>query len=450
MTRSWPEKVRNAGRFLPRVLAAAGTAVALAASPATARIGPEVAVIDSTAVAASIGVVSRVPAESAGGLNWTATAITLDKAVAKAAGGTAGSLAETFFQSSSKDYRNPSLIGAQYPPTATVPTEARGGAPPGTPGGVAATHVVATGQPSAAAEAQGGRGGDGSPISMQGGTSSSQGELGADGAVVTRATAVATGVSIGGGAVTIGTATTQAVTTVPPHGPPTTDIQVTLTGLLAGGVPAELTDQGLKISDQVPVGPQQLAAFNAALAQLAARGITVTAAPAVRETGAGQARAVGGGAVVRYTVTNQIGGDEEVVLAQATSRSTLKLNEPPAELPPPLPDLTAPAVPGPSAGSPPPPPSPAVIPPADDTGVGQPVTGTGPLPPPIPAAPPEGTGNRSVAAPAAPAAPRPALNLLRAADDRALRRLRTGYRIILLLAAAGAFVHLAAQRARTS
>src|SRR5581483_1847742 len=222
-------------------------------------------------------------------------------------------LAETFFRSSSKDYRNPSLIGAQYPPTATIPTEARGGSPEGAPGGIAATHVVATEQPSASASAQGGRGGDGSPVTVQGGSSSSHGELRPDGAVVTRALSVATGAAVGGGAVTFSSATTEAVTTVPPAGPPTTALNVTVTGLLVGGVPAELSDQGLRISDQVPVGAAQLGAFNAATAQLAARGITITAAPAVREIGAGQARAEGGGMAVRYRVADQIGGDEAIV-----------------------------------------------------------------------------------------------------------------------------------------
>src|SRR5262249_12967476 len=155
-----------------------------------------------------------------------------------------GDLAESFFRSSSEQYRNPSLIGAQYPPTATVPTEARGGSAPGAPGGVAATHVVATEQPSADADAQGGRGGDGSPIVMQGGTSSPHGELGRDGAVMTRARSVASGIAIGGGAVPLTSATTEAVTTVPPRGQPVSELKVTLTGLLVGGVPAELTDRG--------------------------------------------------------------------------------------------------------------------------------------------------------------------------------------------------------------
>jgi hypothetical protein len=426
-------------------------ALGFAAGPAQGRIGPEVSVIDSNAVAASIGVISRVPAESAGGINWTSTAITLDKAVAKAAGATPGELAEGFFHSSSDQYRNPSLIGAQYPPTAIVPAEARGGSPPGVPGGVAATHVVATEQPSADAEAQGGRGGDGSPIVMQGGTSSSHGELSRDGAVITRARSVASGIAIGAGAVTLTSATTEAVTTVPPRGRPTTEVKVTLTGLLVGGVPAELTDEGLRISDQVPVGPGQLAAFNAATAQLAARGIVVTAAPVVREVGIDRARAEGGGVVVRYTVTDQFGGDEEVVLAEARSRSTLGLAEaapaPPLPSPPGETPVTVPPV-----VVAPPAPQPLAAPPVGTgaAGVGSSLSDTSASPGPAAGAPTDiAAGPVPVAAEPLPL-PRPALNLPGGEDDRALNRLRSGYRVILLLAAAGAAAHIASQRSRTS
>src|SRR5581483_10414765 len=360
-------------------------------------------------------------------------------------------LAETFFRSSSKDYRNPSLIGAQYPPTATIPAEARGGSPPGTPGGIAATHVVATDQPAATASAQGARGGDGSPVVVQGGSSSSHGELRPDGAVVTRAVSTATGVSIGGGAVTFSSATTEAVTTVPPTGPATTALTVTVTGLLVGGVPARLTDQGLGLSDQVPVGAAQLAAFNAALSQLAARGITIVAAPAGREVGAGRARAEGGGMVVRYRVADQIGGDEAFVPAEARSSSTLQRAAPASPLPvPELPSVSQP-VPGPPAtASPLAPPAASGAPevPSPPVGIGEATGGAGPSAALGPPAAPPGAGSGATAGPgpaaaaapvaAGPAAPgRPALNLLGRTDDRAERRLRTGYGVILLLAFAG-------------
>jgi hypothetical protein len=312
-------------------------------------------------------------------------------------------------------------------------------------------------------------------VTVQGGSSSSHGELRPDGAVVTRALSVATGAAVGGGAVTFSSATTEAVTTVPPAGPPTTALNVTVTGLLVGGVPAELSDRGLRISDQVPVGAAQLAAFNAATAQLAARGITITAAPAVREIGAGQARAEGGGMVVRYRVADQIGGDEELVLAEARSRSTLQRAAPASPLPlPGLPSISEPPSSGPGTNSPLAPPA---VPGTDQygaSGTRRPSSGLGEAdgvagPSTASAdngaalgstAGPPGSGNgatgaTSAAAPLPAAAPastpaRPALNLLGREDDRAQRRFRTGYGVVLLLAFAAAAVHFAAQRARTT
>ncbi|HEV7534896.1 MAG TPA: hypothetical protein VGP90_04625, partial [Acidimicrobiia bacterium] len=46
---------------------AGAIAVGLAVIPVQGKVGPDVAVIDSNAVAASVGLTSRVPAESPGG-----------------------------------------------------------------------------------------------------------------------------------------------------------------------------------------------------------------------------------------------------------------------------------------------------------------------------------------------------------------------------------------------
>jgi hypothetical protein len=199
--------------------------------------------------------------------------------------------------------------------------------------------------------------------------------------------------------------------------------------------------------------------LTAATAQLAARGIVVTAAPAVQEAGAGQARAEGGGVVVRYTVTDQLGGDEEVVLAEARSRSTLRLAEPAPAQPLPLP------APSPGQGSAAPStqasaaaPLPMVVAPAGSVVSAPPGSlagGAAASGVPLPAgggdaAAPAGIGATApgMAAPLTPV--HPALNLLGREDDRALRRLRAGYRVIILLAAAGAALHFAAQRSHTA
>jgi hypothetical protein len=418
---------------LAAVTVAAAVGLAL---PVEGQLDATVQVIDSNAVAASVGVISRVPAETAGGAVLAATAITLDKAQAKAAGFTGGELAETFLLTSSDDYRNPSLVVAQYPPSGYAPAEATGGGPEGS--GVANLHAVATGQPRAEAVAAGGGAGDPATLAVGQGQSFSHGELASDGAVVTRAVAVVSDVTIGA-VVTLACATTDAITTVPAAGEPSASVKVTISGLLVGGVPAELTDGGLRVADQVPVGPGQLLAFNAALARLAERGITITAAPAVRKTGGDAARAEGGAVVVRYRVADQIGGDEEFVLAQARSRSTLMLASGLPELPlpvaTPVADTPVP-IPPPASGTPPPAPRPRV---ALSLPAASPV-GPEPAGLPVPAA----AGTAETAAGTA----RPTPLLLGQLEDPAVARLRSGYGVILLLAAAGGAFHLARHRTR--
>jgi hypothetical protein len=439
---------------LGTIVAVVGVAAGLAVMPVEGWAPAELEVIDSKASGAAIGLISRMPAESAGGLLSTATAITLDKATAKAAGFTSGELAEGFLASSWEQYRNPTLITAQYPPTPAFPAEAQGG----TDAGVATLHAAATDRPSATAEAEGVRAGDAATLAVRHGTSLSHSELGPDG-VATRAVAAASGISIGG-VVTIASATTEAVTMVPTRGRPVSTLKVTVTGLLVGGVPAELTDQGLQISDRIPVGPGELAAFNAATAQLAALGVTVAAAPIVRETGAERARAEGGAVAVRYKVADQLGGDEEVIIAQVQSRSTLLLAEsqpfpPVTELPgSPIPPAEAgPAAMGASAADGSSRPGPVA---AEEGGsVPLAIPGTGrPVPSGSAAVTqadngPPGAFPESDSASERAGATSGALNLGDPPFDPAVARLRAGYGFILLLAAAGAAAHLATARTRS-
>jgi hypothetical protein len=381
---------------------------------------------------------------------FTTTAITLDKAVARAAGVSGGELAESFLASSADGYRNPTLVSAQYPPAPTAPSVASIG--PGSPADgadVATARASATEQPTADSEAIGGRATVGS-LSIRRSTSASHSEVGADGTVITRAIAVASAISIAD-VVSIATATTEAVTTVSPGGRPTSDVKVVLAGLEVGGVSAKLTDQGLRLADQVPLGPGEVARFNAALAALAARGVTVAGASRVEETAGDRARAEGGALIVRYSVADQLGGDEEFVVAQARSRSVLALRKP-------VPGLTvAPALT----------PAPPVPPVAASGGatrapVGRP--GTSPAAARVMSAPgglarltpgPFPTKSPSaVAPPLSPSAvvpsvpPAAELNLVGGREDPAAGRLRSGYRMILALAVAGAALHLIRQRTR--
>ncbi|MDQ1568050.1 MAG: hypothetical protein QOF96_2930 [Actinomycetota bacterium] len=346
------ESLRRAGAAA--LVAGLSGAGLLLAVPSGAGLPPDVRVIDSHAAAAAVGVLSRVPAETDGGAVYTSSAITLDKTQAKAAGFTAGDLAESFSESSSDKYRNPTLINAQYPPAGTVPAEAAfdaAGAPQGAPvtGGAGHLHAVATEAPSAAAEADGARAmlGD---VTVGGATSASSGLLAADGTLVSTARSIATDVRIAK-VLTLASATTVVEARVPRTGAPTTALDVKLAGVALAGIPAEITADGIRISDKAATSPVTVAQFNAALAQLQEKGITVVAAPLVQVTGAGAAQASGGGVRIRYKVADQIGGDEELTLAPASARSAVARREaePPAldGATPPAPDAPGPITPDP-------------------------------------------------------------------------------------------------------
>jgi hypothetical protein len=144
---------------------------------------------------------------------------------------------------------------------------------------------------------------------------------------------------------------------VPRTGAPTTSLDVRLAGVALAGIPAEITPDGIRISDKAAASPVTVAQFNAALAQLHEKGITVVAAPLVQETGAGAAQASGGGIRLRYKVADQVGGDEELTLAPASARSGVARREaePPAldGTTPPWPDAPGPitTTPAPPASS---------------------------------------------------------------------------------------------------
>src|SRR5207253_10417447 len=100
--------------------------------------------------------VSRVPAESAGGIVYSEARLEIGKTRAIAAGETAGELGEAFLITSIQGYTNPTLVNAQYPPSNVYPAEAT--APNSLDiGGVSAGHIhaVADDTPPAAADSTG-------------------------------------------------------------------------------------------------------------------------------------------------------------------------------------------------------------------------------------------------------------------------------------------------------
>ena len=340
--------------------------LALSSSPAGGEVPDDVSVINSQGVAGVVGVMSRVPAESPGGAVFTRSSINLDKTVAQAAGFTLGELAETFFTTSSEDYRNPVLVSAQHPPSAAAPAEAgfEGGqeAPAGSPfaGRAGSIHARATGQPLARAEATGAALAH-QMVTVGSGSSSSLSEYREDGTLVTRVEGIAEDVGIAD-VLTISQARTVGETVVPRTGPPSSRLEVTISGARAGDVPVEITAEGVQVADADAVSPEQLAALNGALAGLAAQGITVAVLPAEQQLDGNTARASGAAVVVRYSLAPQIGGDEEIRLAPVAATVTLERR--PGEVAP-LPSLDLPpapivdsALPGPvPAPTPEPPPS---------------------------------------------------------------------------------------------
>src|SRR5207248_6255421 len=140
--------------------------------PARGDAPDKLSVYAGRGIASPIGVVSKVPAESAGGVIYSESRLEIGKARAIAAGMTLGELAEAFLITSIQGYTNPTLVNAQYPPSNVYPAEAT--APSSVDsGGVSAGHfhAVADGTPSAAADATGGAGEIPNVLHMGGGTS---------------------------------------------------------------------------------------------------------------------------------------------------------------------------------------------------------------------------------------------------------------------------------------
>jgi hypothetical protein len=312
------------------------------------------AVTDSSAMAAVLGLITRIPAEIQGGAVYAETSVNLDKARARASWLYPGNLADAFLQSSAEEYRdvNDQVDAVAENPASSASTADSVGGGQQTPGGRAATLsaeapspkesvAIATGASSAA---------DGEElVTYAGSTARTRSRVLPDDTVVTESTATLTGVRIAG-VIGIGTIESRAVVTTPVAGEPQVEFATNVQHVDVAGVPAAFDQHGIAAADSPAVTREQVQQLNDTLAALADLGITIEAVPTRREGELGNG-AVGGAALrVRYEakkdpraaevfdqnpmyqvvpLPKELGYDEEFLLAQVSASS---FSRPPADL----------------------------------------------------------------------------------------------------------------------
>jgi hypothetical protein len=283
-------------------------------------------------IATPIGVVSRVPAESAGGVIYTESRLDIGKTRAIAAAQTTGELAEAFLATTLTGYANPTLVNAQYPPSDVYPAEATSVNSVSTGGAtISRYHAVANNQPSAHAEAVGGAGDIPNLLHIGGGESHSYSEVRQDGSVVTNVASAVHDVRIGpdlAPLVTIGTMASTAQVIVPLGGKPVTSFNLQITGVLANGVPVTITQDGLTISTAAAVPASSVLSLNQTLAMLDAQGIVLRAVPVQKDVTATSA-SISGAALQLQTIVppslalpTDIGKNETLLLGEVSANAT--------------------------------------------------------------------------------------------------------------------------------
>lgn len=327
------------------LLAAAAGAAALlvlalgsALVPARGDVRSDLSVYAGRGIATPLGVVSRVPAESAGGIIYSESRLEIGKTRAIAAGATLGELAEAFLITSVQGYSNPSLVNAQYPPSDVYKSDASFGNGVSSGGqSVIDIHATADGSPSAKANAIGGAGSIPGALHIGGGTSRSQSLVKDDGTVVTTAVSSLHDVSIGNElapVLTIGTMTSSASVEVPFGGKPKTSLTVQMTGALVSGTPVTITDQGITVANSAVVPASSLQQVNQSLAQLDQYGISVRSVPVDKQVTDTEGTVSGAALQFRYTVPSQvalptdIGKDETFLLGEVIANAAGRPRQP--------------------------------------------------------------------------------------------------------------------------
>jgi hypothetical protein len=409
--------------------------------PARGDAPDKLSVYAGRGIASPLGIVSRVPAESAGGIIYSESRLEIGKTRAIAAGATLGELAEAFLITSVQGYTNPTLVSAQYPPSNVYKSDATFSNGVSSNGQSALDiHAVADGTPSAKANAIGGAGSIPGALHIGGGTSKTQSLVKDDGTVVTTAVSSVHDVTIGpdlAPVLTIGTMTSSASVEVPFGGKPKTSLTVQMTGALVSGTPVTVTEQGITIANSAAVPASSVQSVNQSLAQLDQYGISVRAVPVDKQVTDTEGTVSGAAMQFRYTVPSQvslptdIGKDETFLLGEVIANAAGRPRVP-VSLSTPAADVS-----GTTAAST-----------TADLG-SEPVATTPDL-----AAPAEqpallgGPSGAPSAAPASGAAGPPPFQLGRRARNVVADRVLSSYRFIILVAVLAAAVYLLRNRTR--
>lgn len=358
-------------RFVLVPLAVMFAAVLGGSMPAHGDASDLLQVFEAQSAAAPIGVISRVPAETDGGVIFAQSHVELGKSIATAATVTLGPLGDAFVTTSVPGFTNPTFITAQYPPSKVFPTQASSKTSTGAgPISLLRADTVANASPAATADAVGGAGGISGLVKVGGGSSHSESKVLPDGTVTTTATSTLTNVGLGPLAsplLSIAAMTSTATVSIPLGKPATKSVTVTMTGALIAGIPVQITQHGVNLAGSLPVPATGLAAVNAALGQLTQLGITLQVVPAVEQVTDGGASAVGSALEIGYAVPTallgqlptDIGTNETILLGEVTATATARPRRP-LDLPPPpatpgaatfTPSVSAPSVSPPATAS---------------------------------------------------------------------------------------------------
>ena len=347
-------RARAGAALLVGAFGAAASFAAQAGAVAPTTLG----VFAAESIGSPLGIVTRVPAESPGGLVLSGSSVQLGKSQAQAAGATLGPLGDAFLITSTPGglvTSIPAKVTAQDPPSETSPREAsfEQGQQAGPVKG-AILRASASDEPRATGEASG-TAIDAAVIRTGASTSSSESAVLSDGTVTTTARTDVQDVSIGPAGVpplTFASVSSIATVTVPFGGEPLATLSVRATGAQLAGVPVSIGQEGVVVAGTVAVPPSSLATVNEALKAFADRGLFLSAVPTTREQTAQGASIRGAALRLRYTAPapsgvprpSDVGTDEELLLgsvsASATARPRTALSLPP-DLPTAAPDSSS-------------------------------------------------------------------------------------------------------------